>query len=50
MKRVTVGKSRARDIRPPGSVRAKAKWLSYSTVTLRRPPFGKLIVPPEDTT
>jgi hypothetical protein len=33
MKRVTLGKSRVREIRPPGSVRAKAKWLSYSTVT-----------------
>lgn len=31
MKRVTLGKSRVRDIRPPGSVRVKAKWLSYST-------------------
>lgn len=31
MTRVTLGKSRVREIRPPGSVRAKAKWLSYST-------------------
>ena len=31
MKRVTLGKSRVRDIRPPGSVRVKAKWLSYPT-------------------
>lgn len=31
MKRVTLGKSRVRESRPPGSVRAKAKWLSYST-------------------
>jgi transposase-like protein len=34
MKRVTLGKSRVREIRPPGSVRAKAKWLSYSTTTI----------------
>ncbi|NEU97912.1 YopT-type cysteine protease domain-containing protein [Bradyrhizobium uaiense] len=33
MTRVTLGKSRVREIRPPGSVRAKAKWLSYSTTT-----------------
>jgi hypothetical protein len=33
MTRVTLGKSRVREIRPPGSVRAKAEWLSYSTVT-----------------
>jgi hypothetical protein len=31
MTRVTLGKSRVREIRPPGSVRASAKWLSYST-------------------
>lgn len=31
MTRVTLGKSRVRENRPPGSVRAKAKWLSYST-------------------
>nr|WP_287208861.1 reverse transcriptase domain-containing protein [Mesorhizobium sp.] len=31
MTRVTLGKSRVREIRPPGSVRAKAEWLSYST-------------------
>lgn len=30
---VTLGKSRVRESRPPGSVRAKAKWLSYSTTT-----------------
>ncbi len=35
MTRVTLGKSRVREIRPPGSVRAKAEWLSYSTATLR---------------
>ena len=34
--RVTLGKSRVRESRTPGSVRAKAEWLSYSTVTLRR--------------
>ncbi len=33
MTRVTLGKSRVREIRPPGSVRAKAEWLSYSTGT-----------------
>ncbi len=32
MTRVTSGKSRVRESRPPGSVRAKAKWLSYSTI------------------
>jgi hypothetical protein len=31
MTRVTLGKSRVRESRLPGSVRAKAKWLSYST-------------------
>lgn len=30
---VTLGKSRVREIRPPGSVRAKAEWLSYWTTT-----------------
>jgi hypothetical protein len=33
MLRVTLGKSRVRESRTPGSVRAKAEWLSYSTVT-----------------
>ena len=33
MTRVTLGKSRVRESRLPGSVRAKAKWLSYSTTT-----------------
>jgi hypothetical protein len=33
MTRVTLGKSRVRESRLPGSVRAKAKWLSYSTST-----------------
>lgn len=36
MTRVTLGKSRVREIRLPGSVRAKAKWLSYSTTILMR--------------
>ncbi|VUX47339.1 hypothetical protein DF3PA_450003 [Candidatus Defluviicoccus seviourii] len=36
MPRVTFGKSRVREIRTPGSVRAKAEWLSYSTVTAAR--------------
>jgi hypothetical protein len=31
MMQVTLGKSRVRETRTPGSVRAKAKWLSYST-------------------
>lgn len=35
MTRVTLGKSRVREIRPPGSVRAKAEWLSYSTTILK---------------
>lgn len=34
MTRVTLGKSRVRESRMPGSVRAKAEWLSYSTTTL----------------
>jgi len=34
MRRVTSGKSRVRESRTPGSVRAKAEWLSYSTTTL----------------
>jgi hypothetical protein len=34
MTRVTLGKSRVRESRLPGSVRAKAKWLSYSTTTV----------------
>ena len=33
MTRVTFGKSRVRESRTPGSVRAKVKWLSYSTAT-----------------
>ena len=33
MLRVTFGKSRVREIRTHGSVRAKAEWLSYSTTT-----------------
>jgi hypothetical protein len=31
MTQVIPGKSRVREIRTPGSVRAKAEWLSYST-------------------
>lgn len=34
MTRVTLGKSRVRESRMPGSVRAKAEWLSYSTTTV----------------
>lgn len=33
MTRVTLGKSRMRESRTSGSVRAKAEWLSYSTMT-----------------
>ena len=32
MTQVILGKSRVREIRTPGSVRAKAEWLSYSTI------------------
>jgi hypothetical protein len=35
MMRVTLGNSRMRESRTSGSVRAKAEWLSYSTVTER---------------
>jgi len=35
MTRVTSGKSRVRESCTPGSVRAKAEWLSYSTTTYR---------------
>jgi hypothetical protein len=35
MTRVTLGKSRVRESCTPGSVRAKAKWLRYSTMTGR---------------
>jgi hypothetical protein len=31
MTQVILGKSRVREICMPGSVRAKAEWLSYST-------------------
>jgi len=34
MMRVTLGKSRVRESCMPGSVRAKAEWLSYSTMTM----------------
>lgn len=54
MTRVTLGKSRVREIRPPGSVRAKAEWLSYSTATrLIKPRLfqsggrGELIISPK---
>jgi hypothetical protein len=33
MTRIILGKSRVRESRTPGSVRAKAEWLSYSTTT-----------------
>jgi hypothetical protein len=35
MTRTILGKSRVRESRTPGSVRAKAEWLSYSTTTLK---------------
>jgi hypothetical protein len=48
MTRVTLGKSRVRESRTPGSVRAKAEWLSYSTTTY----FDQLLplegIDPED--
>ena len=40
MTRVTLGNSRVRESCTPGSVRAKAEWLSYSTVTVGRAVFG----------
>lgn len=36
MTRVTLGKSRVRESRMPGFVRAKAEWLSYSTTIVPR--------------
>jgi hypothetical protein len=33
MTQVILGKSRVREICMPGSVRAKAEWLSYSTIS-----------------
>ena len=46
MTRVTLGKSRVRESCTPGSVRAKAEWLSYSTVTAKggRPPFDHVLM------
>ena len=38
--RVTLGKSRVRESRTPGSVRAKAEWLNYSTGTCPRCRIG----------
>ena len=35
MTQVILGKSRVREICMPGSVRAKAEWLSYSTIPRR---------------
>ena len=49
MTRVTLGKSRVRESCTPGSVRAKAEWLSYSTTTrMRRGRRLALIVPRGD--
>jgi hypothetical protein len=48
MTRVTLGKSRVRESRTPGSVRAKAEWLSYSTMIHQNayrivpPPHGSM--------
>jgi hypothetical protein len=39
--RVTLEKSRVRESHPPGSVRAQAKWLSYSTTTHLMPSYGR---------
>jgi len=39
MTRVILGKSRVRESRMPGSVRAKAEWLSYSTTTFLADPY-----------
>jgi hypothetical protein len=44
MTRVTFGKSRVRESRTPGSVRAKAEWLSYSTTTSGRPDRHAIVV------
>ena len=38
MRRVTLGRSRVRESRTPGSVTVKAEWLSYSTTIARRRP------------
>ena len=46
MTRVTLGKSRVRESRTPGSVRAKAEWLSYSTVTHYPTTYQRYPVPP----
>ena len=37
MTQVILGKSRVREICMPGSVRAKAEWLSYSTNSAHTP-------------
>ena len=46
MTRVTLGKSRVRESRAPGSVTGKAEWLSYSTATTStaNPPSSKRIL------
>jgi len=57
MTRVTLGKSRMWESRTSGSVRAKAEWLSYSTVAAAdqadmawttEPPVARLIWPGDD--
>lgn len=45
MTRVTTRKSRVRESRTPGSVRAKAEWLSYSTATQPGSAHGSLLTP-----
>jgi hypothetical protein len=41
MTQVILGKSRVREICMPGSVRAKAEWLSYSTITYKDARFTR---------
>lgn len=43
LRRVTLGRSRVRESRTPGSVRAKAEWLSYST-TIHGAPFCAICI------
>ena len=44
MTQVILGKSRVREICMPGSVRAKAKWLSYSTYSFRIVPGDAILL------
>jgi hypothetical protein len=45
MTQVILGKSRVREICMPGSVRAKAKWLSYSTIPVKLGRFWLRLMP-----